>query len=130
MAGQPEQHVGPDECARHVQRQVTLPEVQHVGAGRAGDVGAVVDGEQGAVPAGRVGQDLAGGQLVARLQRAEPLLPGRPLVAQLDDVHAAGQGGVGELGQIAALPAGVGAQVEPRGGQSCQTLMHTATLAR
>ncbi len=107
MAGQPEQHVGPDECARHLQRQVTLPQVQHVGAGRAG-----------------------GGQLVARLQRAEPLLPGRPLVAQLDDVHAAGQGGVGELGQIAALPAGVGAQVEPRGGQSCQTLMHTATLAR
>jgi hypothetical protein len=50
--------------------------VQHVGAGRAGDVGAVVDGEQRAMPAGGVGEDLARGQLAAGLQRAEPLLAG------------------------------------------------------
>ncbi|EUA28854.1 thiamine-phosphate pyrophosphorylase domain protein [Mycobacterium intracellulare] len=108
--------------------------MQHVGARRAGDVGAVVDREQGAVPAGGVGQDLAGGQFLARLQRPEPLLAGRPLVAQLDDVHAAGQGGVGELGQVAALAARVGAQIQPRGGQdgesSIHGTLHTETLAR
>ena len=112
---------GPTISRATLQRQVALAQVQHVGAGRAGDVGAVVDREQGAVPAGRVGEDLAGRQLVARLQRAEPLLAGRTLVAQLDDVDAAGQGGVGELGQVTALAAGVGAQVQPalrRDGES------------
>jgi hypothetical protein len=101
--------------------------VQHIGAGRAGDVGAVVDREQGAVPASRVGKDLAGGQLVARLERAEPPFTGRPLVAQLDDVDPTGQGGVDELGQVAALTARVGAQVRPRGGK---TFVHSATLSR
>ena len=106
-----------DDVAGHLQRQVVLAQVQHVGAGRAGDVGAVVDREQRAVPAGRVGQDLERGQLVAGLQRAEPLLTGRTLVAQLDDVDPAGQRGVGELGEVAALAARVGAQVQPGGGQ-------------
>ncbi len=109
MRRQAKQHVRPDDLARHVQRQVALPEMQHIGAGRAGDVGPVVDREQGAIPAGRVGEDFARCQLVARLEWAEPLLTGRPLVAQLDDVHSAGQGGIGELGQITALPARVGA---------------------
>ena len=113
MGGQADQRVRPDDLARHVQRQVALPQMQHVGAGRAGDVGAVVDREQGAVPAGRVGEDLARGQLVARLERAEPLLTGRPLVAQLDDVDPTGQGGIGELGQVAAFTPRVGAQIQP-----------------
>ena len=105
---------GPTISRATLQRQIALTQVQHVGAGRAGDVGAVVDREQGAVPAGRVGQDFACGQLVACLERAEPLLTGRTLVAQLDDVHSAGQRGVGELGQVAALAPGVGAQIQPR----------------
>jgi hypothetical protein len=130
VAGQSEQHVRPDDVAGDVQRQVALPEVQHIGAGRAGDVGAVVDGEQGAVPVGRVGQDLARRQLVARFERAEPLLTGRSLVTQLDDVHAAGQGGVDKHRQIAALTARVGAQIQSRGGQPGKTVMHTETLAR
>ena len=121
---------GPDDLAGHGQRQVALPQVQHVGAGRAGDVGAVVDREQGAVPAGRVREDLARRQLVARLERAEPLLTGRSLVAQLDDVDPAGQGGVGELGQIAALATRVGTQIQPGGGETGNGLVHTATLAR
>jgi hypothetical protein len=104
--------------------------VQHVGSGRAGDVGAVVDREQGAVPAGRVRQDLACGQLVARLQRAEPLLTGRSLVAQLDDVHPTGQGGIGELGQVGALTPRVGTQIQPRCRKSGNRVVHTATLAR
>ena len=114
MGGPADQRVRPDDLAGHVQRQVVLAQVQHVGAGGAGDVGAVVDREQGAVPAGRVGEDLARRQLVAGLERAEPLLTGRPLVAQLDDVHPAGQGGVGEFGQVAALATRVGAQIQPR----------------
>ncbi|BDB40275.1 hypothetical protein IWGMT90018_07210 [Mycobacterium kiyosense] len=111
MTGQAEQRARSHDLAGHLDRQVALAQVQHVGAGRAGDVGAVVHREQGAVPVGRVGQDLAGGQLVERLQRTEPLLTGRPFVAQLDDVHPPGQRGVGKLGQVAAFPAGVGAQV-------------------
>ena len=130
MGGQADQRVRPDDLARDVQRQVALAQVQHVGAGRAGDVGAVVDREQGAVPAGRVGEDLARRQLVARLERPEPLLTGRTLVAQLDDVHPAGQRGVGELGQVAALTPGVGTQIQPRRGETGNALMHTATLAR
>ena len=75
------------------------------------ELGAVVDGQQGAVPTGGVTEDLQRHQFVAGLQRAEPLLTGRTLIAQLDDVDPAGQRGVGELGQITAFPAGVGAQV-------------------
>ena len=111
---------GPDDVARHRQRQVVLAQVQHVGAGGAGDVGAVVDRQQRAVPAGGVGEDLQRRQLVAGLQRAELLLARRALVAQLDDVHPAGQRGVGELGQIAALAARVGAQVQPGAGEPGQ----------
>ncbi len=82
VTGQAEQRARSHDLAGHLDRQVALAQVQHVGAGRAGDVGAVVHREQGAVPVGRVGQDLAGGQLVERLQRTEPLLTGRPFVAQ------------------------------------------------
>ena len=42
------------------------------------------------------------------------LFPGGALVAQLDDVDPAGQDAVDELGQVAALPAGIGAQVQSR----------------
>jgi hypothetical protein len=79
------------------------------------------------VPAGRVGEDLARGQLVACLKRAESLLTGRTLVAQLDYVHPAGQGGVGKLGEVAALASGIGAQVQRRLGK---TFVHNVTLAR
>ena len=130
MGGQADQRGRPDNLARHVQRQVALPQMQHVGAGRAGDVGPIVDREQGAVPAGRVRKDLARGQLVARLERSEPLLTDRTLVAQLDDVHSAGQRGIGELGQVAALTARVGTQIQPCCGETGSGFVHTATLAR
>ena len=47
-----------DDVARDRQRQVVLAEVQHVGARRTRDVGAVVDREQSAVAARRVSENL------------------------------------------------------------------------
>jgi hypothetical protein len=86
--------------------------MQHVGTGRAGDIGPVVDREKGAVASGGVGEYLQRGQLVARFQRAESLLADRTLVPQLNDVDTAGQRGVGELGQVTAFTSGIGAQIE------------------
>lgn len=101
-----------EDVPGHRQRQVILPEVQHIGTRRICDVGAVVDRDQCVVATGGVGEHLQRGQLVAGLQRTELPFSRRSLVAQLDDVDPAGQGGVGELREIAALPAGVGAQVQ------------------
>jgi hypothetical protein len=47
----------------------------------------------------------------------------------LDDVHPAGQCGVGELGQVTALAAGIGAQIQPGGRETGKRFVHTATLA-
>ena len=127
MAGQADQRGRPDDLARHFDGQIALAQVQHVGPGGVRDVGAVVDREQGAVAASRVGEDLAGRQLIARLERAEALFTGRTLVAQLDDVHPAGQRGVGELRQVAAFAPRVGAQIQPRPGK---TFVHKQTLSR
>jgi hypothetical protein len=66
----------------------------------------------------RVGKHLEGGQLGAGLQRPEALLADGTLVAQLDDVDSARQRGVDELGEVTALTAGVGAQVQLGLGQS------------
>jgi len=87
--------------------------VQHVGTGGHGDIGPVVHGEQRVVAGAGLGDDLQGGQFLPGLQGFGGL------VAQLDDVHAAGQRGVHELGQVAAVPAGVRAQVQPRVRQPC-----------
>ena len=88
-----------DDVAGHRQRQIVLAQVQHVGAGGPGDVGAVVDGEQCAVPAAASASISSAASSCAGLQRAESLLAGRALVAELDDVHPAGQRGVGEFGE-------------------------------
>jgi hypothetical protein len=96
--------------------------VKHVGARGERDVGAVVDRHERAVAAGRVGEHLERFQLGAGLQRSEPLLADRTLVTQLDDVHPACQRGVDELGQVAAFPAGVGAQVELSFGETCSEI--------
>ena len=61
-----------------------------------------------------VGEHLERGEFVARLERSVLLLARRTLVAQLDDVHPARERRVGERGEIAALTAGVGAQVQRR----------------
>ena len=85
--------------------------MQHLSAGSAGDVGAVVHSYQRAMPTCGVGENLQRRQLVARLQRTQLVLTRRALVAKLDDVPPAGQGGVDELGQITAIAARVGTQI-------------------
>ena len=117
VGGTADHRVRADDLARHAQRQVVLAQVQHGGAGGTGDVGAVVDGQQGAVPPRRVGEHLQRRQFVAGLQGAQPVLRGRALVAQLNDVDPAGQRGVGELGQIASVATRIGAQIKTRGGE-------------
>ena len=92
--------------------------MQHVRPGGARDVGAVVDGQQSAVPARRVPENLQRRQLLARLHGPEALFADRALVAQLDEVDTSGQRRVGELGKVAALAAGIGAEVEPGGGKT------------
>ena len=90
-------------------REVVLAQVQHVGTGGERDVRAVVDGQQRAVTGARLGEHLQRCQLRRGLERR------RALVAQLHDVDPAGERGVGELGKIAALPAGV--RCRGRGGR-------------
>ena len=86
--------------------------MQHVGARRAGNIGAVVDREKRAMAPGGVGEHLERGQFGARFERAQPLLTDRTLVPQLDDVDSAGQRGVGELGKVTAFTPGIGAQIQ------------------
>jgi hypothetical protein len=59
------------------------------------------------VPRARLGEDLQRGELVPGFER-----PVGALVPQLDDVDAAGEGRVGELGEVTGAAAGAGAEVE------------------
>jgi hypothetical protein len=108
VRGPTDEHPVAHDAAGDLHGQVVLAEVQHVGLRAEGDVGAVVDRPQPAVPAGGVGEHLAQRELLARL---EPLLP------QLYDVDAGRQHGVEELDQVALPSPAVGAQVEPRIGE-------------
>src|SRR5215467_9309535 len=68
-----------DDLARHIGWQVTLSDMQHVGACRDGDVGPVVHREQRAVPVAGCPEDIEEAEFFPRLQA---LLP------ELHDVHA------------------------------------------
>lgn len=111
MGGAPDHRAGTDDFAGEGQREVVLAQMHYVGAGGPGDVGPVVHREQRAVPSRSVGEDLQRVQFAGGLQWSELPLTGRAFVAQLNDVDAAGERGVGELGQITAFTPGVGAQV-------------------
>ena len=128
MGGAADQRPRSDDFAGDRQRKIVLAEVQHIGAGCAGDVGPVVDREQRVVTTGGVGEHLERGEFVAGLQRSVPLLAGRALVAQLDDVHPARQRRLGECGKVTALAAGVGAQIEGRRSQPIARVVHTARV--
>ena len=67
---------------------------------------------------GRLVQDLQEFQFLGRLQG---------LVAQLDDVHAAGKGRVHEVRKVAAVLPGIGAKVEAGGGVD-GILAHASSL--
>ena len=65
----------------------------------------------------RVGEHVAQEEAFAPAGMGADQIGAEALVTQLDDVDAAGQCGLGEIGQVAGVAAGIGAQVEPGGGQ-------------
>ncbi|SHO94583.1 Uncharacterised protein [Mycobacteroides abscessus subsp. abscessus] len=125
MRGPSDQHVRSDDLPGHGQRQVILAQVQDVGARGPGDIGAVVDREQRAVTCGGLAQNRQILEFLGGLQPAELPLTRRSLVAQLHDVHPARQGSVHELGEITALPASVGAEVQVSGLKPGRTRVHS-----
>lgn len=108
VGGQAERDVVADDAARVRAGEVALAEVQHRRPGRRGDVGPVVDRPQPAVPLGSRAQDAEQLELLGRLDG---------LVAQLDDVDPTGVGRVDEGGEVAAVAAGVGADVQLGAGE-------------
>ena len=74
MGGPADHWARADDVACDRQRQVVLAEVQHVGARRKRDVGAVVDREQSAVAARGISENLQCVQLLPSLERSELLL--------------------------------------------------------
>ena len=88
--------------------RVVLADVDPVGVAGAGQLGVVVDDEEGAVGVA----EAAEGE-----RRQLDLAPRQGLLAQLDDVDAAAQRGAQQRLWIAAPRAGVADEVEPRGAQ-------------
>jgi hypothetical protein len=115
VAAPPDQRPRPEDPPRHGDRQVVLPQVQHVGPRRERDVGPVVDREQPPVPSAGGSEHLEQRQLLAGFQA---LLP------QLDDVHPGGEHRVEERNQVTLAPPPVGAQVEPGGRQPLTHVRH------
>ena len=115
VARPPDDRPGPEDPPRHRQRQVVLPEVEHVRPGREGDVGPVVHRQQRAVPAAGGREHLEQRELLARL---EALLP------QLHDVDPAAENRVEERGQVTLGAPPVGAQVQPGVGQPGTQVSH------
>ena len=98
-----DQRVRPRELAGARDRHVVLPDVGAVGAGSRDEVGPVVEDEEGAG---------GGAQLTGDGGRREQVGVGRVLLAQLEDVHAAGEGGREDVGERAAAGPGAGDEVE------------------
>ncbi len=90
MGGEPDQHVGADQLAHLRDRHVLLADVHPVGADLARDERTVVDDQQRAEP-------LA--QRPRGVRDRDELLVGQLLLAQLNDVDAAGDRLAQQLGQ-------------------------------
>jgi len=117
MTASPDQRSRPEDLPRHRHRQVVLPQVQHVRAGRQSDVRPVVHRQQRAVPPARVREHRKQRELLARLQA---LLP------QLDDVHPAAEHRVEKRDQVPLGAPPVSAQVQPRGREPLPQVGHEA----
>ena len=114
MRGEPDQHVWADQLARLCHGHVVLADVHAVGCGRARDERAVVDDQQRA-------ERLAHG--ARRARQLGQLVVAEALVAQLHDVHAAGDRAAEQALQLAqARRRGVEArgahQIQTRAGQA------------
>ena len=100
--------VGPEQLARRLGRGVVLADVDAVGVAGAGQVGIVVDDEEGAVGVADAAEGRGG---------ALDLRPAQLLLAQLHDVDAAAQRRAQQrFGVLAAGPR-VADEVEARGAQ-------------
>lgn len=95
--------------------KILLTEVQDGGAGDARDVGAVVHRPERVVTGRRVREDAQEVELLAALQG---------LVAQLDDVDAASERSIHEIGEVPLTGARVGAEIEACSGDG-----HRLTLS-
>ncbi len=123
MRRQPNEALGADgaPCIRH--GGVLLPHVHAVGDAGVDEVGAVVEHEERAV-------SVAGAP--ERHGRGDELVVGELLVSELDDVHAAAEGGVEERGGILPVRARLDDEVEARAGEPLPAgrAVHGASLAR
>jgi hypothetical protein len=86
-----DQRVRAQDAPRGRHRQIVLAQVEHVGAGCEGHVGAVVDCQQATVPSACVSE---------HLQKFEFLACFESFLAQLHDVHPGAEDRVEELGQV------------------------------
>src|SRR5690625_6678822 len=120
MGGAAEEYIATEHGPGLSAGEVPLADVEDVGAGQEGYIGPVVDGEQLPVPLGCILEHLEGRDLGTGLEG---------LVAQLDDVDAAGVGGVEELGKIALSAPGIGrseehtSELQSRGPLVCRLLL-------
>ncbi len=113
VRGQADQAVGPDDRARRGHGLVVLADVDAVGAGRHREVGPVVEHEQRArVVAQRAGLG----------RDAQQLVVAGELVAQLEDVDAAGQRRGQHVAQRPASGAAVADEVQAGLRQACATV--------
>lgn len=107
VGGLADHDLRPHDRAGEALGKIPLAEVEHGGAGDARDIGAVVDRPERAVAGGRFGEDAEQLELLAALEG---------LVPQLDDVDAARERSIHEIGEITPTGSRVGAEVEACGG--------------
>jgi glycine oxidase len=114
MRGQSDQHVWPHDFAGLRDGHVALAHVNAVGAYRRGDVGAVVENEQGPVGIAGVGRHRGrfGEELVLEV-----------LLAQLHHVHTARDRGRQEVREVAVAGHAVAHEVQARGRQARAALL-------
>ena len=109
VRGEADDRVGPKELARLLDRAVVLAEVDAVGVTGAGQVGVVVDDEEGAVGVADAAE-VRGGPLDLR--------PSQLLLAQLEDIDAAAERRTHHRFGVPAAGAGVADEVEACGPQA------------
>lgn len=99
----PDQHGVAHQMSRLRGGEIVLPDMHHVDVSQHGDVRTIVDATQGAVPlrSGTQHGDVLEG--FARLHR---------LVAELHDVHAAGEDGVEEVRELLHAAVSIGTAVQ------------------
>ncbi len=108
MGGEADERPGAGELAGRGDGGVVLADVDAVGAELGGELGPVVEDEEGARVGGGVAEE-AGGGAQGRVRRV--------LVAELDQVGAAGERRAEQALELDRVEAGVADEVEARIGE-------------